>query len=76
MQERHGVAGDRAFLLLSVPLDLLEEAGISEDSILQMSAQRGRICISGMDDTGEVVCDGRCEICPCFDYCDEKEVLQ
>ena len=72
MQERRGM--NREFLLLSVPLDMLEEAGISEDSILQMSAQRGSIRISSAYDTSDLICDGRCEICPCFDYCDESEV--
>lgn len=72
MQERRGM--NREFLLLSVPLDMLEEAGIAEDSILQMSAQRGSIRISNAYDTSDLVCDGRCEICPCFDYCDESEV--
>lgn len=72
MQERNGM--NREFLLLSVPLDMLEEAGIAEDSILQMSARRGSICISGAYDTSDLVCDGCCETCPCFDYCDESEV--
>ena len=78
------------YLLLSIPLDLLEEAGIGEESVIQMSASGGKILIEavGPDDTEDFVCDGDCEncplnttdcdggceSCPCAEYCEESEV--
>ena len=35
------------YLLLSIPLDMLEEAGISAESVIQMSAVSGKILIKG-----------------------------
>lgn len=78
------------YLLLSIPLDMLEEAGISEESVIQMSAAGGKILIEAVthDDTEDFVCDGDCENCPfgdidcegdckgcpCADFCEESEV--
>ena len=64
------------YLLLSIPLDMLEEAGISEESVIQMSAVSGKILIKAVsrDDAEDFVCDGDCESCPCSEYCAESEV--
>lgn len=76
------------YLLLSVPLDMLAEAGISEESVIQMSATEGKIVIEAVADFGDFVCDGDCESCPvngtecdddcehcpCAYKCDESEV--
>ena len=78
------------YLLLSIPLDMLEEAGIREESVIQMSAAGGKILIEAVsrDDTEDFVCDGDCESCPlnttdcdgdcescpCSEYCEESEV--
>ena len=64
------------YLLLSIPLDMLEEAGISEESVIQMSAAGGKILIEAVshDDAEDFVCDGDCESCPCSEYCEESEV--
>ncbi len=80
-----------AYLLLSVPLELLEEAGISEESVIQMSAADGKILIQAVsrNDTedfvcggdcencpfGEIDCEGECESCPCAEYCEESEEM-
>ena len=76
------------YVLFSVPMDMLEEAGISPESIIQMSAASGKIIIDtvrGVDDfvcdgdcencpIAEVDCDGNCVNCPCFNECEEAEV--
>lgn len=76
------------YVLFSVPVEMLEEAGIGEESIIQMSAGKGRIIIDTVKDTSDFVCDGDCESCPiseidcdndclncpCWDECDDAEV--
>lgn len=75
------------YVLLSVPAELLEDAGIRENDVLQMYAENGRLIIGNADDTGGFVCDGDCEKCPmsetdcdvdcdncpCFQNCEESE---
>lgn len=75
------------YVLFSVPIEMLEEAGIGEESIIQMRAGKGRIIIDTVTDTSDFVCDGdcencpiseidcdeNCESCPCYDGCDESE---
>ena len=77
------------YLLFSIPLEMLEESGISEESVIQMSASEGKIVIEAADDdtgylcdgecedcpVGETECDGDCENCPCNDRCEESEVF-
>lgn len=58
-------------MLLSVPLDVLEEAGICPESVIQIRAQRGKIVIDVAHDTSGFVCDSDCEICPCDSVCKE-----
>ena len=76
------------YLLLSIPLDMLADAGISEESVIQMSATEGRIMIEAVTSSRDYVCDGDCESCPvdiidcdndckhcpCAVKCDEREV--
>lgn len=80
--------GVRNYLLLSIPLEMLEEAGIDEESVIQMSASEGKIVIRAVADFGGFVCNGDCESCPvgetecddqckdcpCANYCGESEV--
>lgn len=77
------------FALISVPTDLLSEAGIHEGKLLQMSVADGKLIIEPVNDLsdfvcggdcescpiGETDCDGDCENCPCADECDESEVF-
>lgn len=51
-------------VLLSVPLEALNEAGIRTDGILEMYADGNRLVIQNADDPGDFVCDGDCESCP------------
>lgn len=63
------------FAFVSVPVELLEEAGIFEGDVMQMSVQKGKLVIEAADiDKEEIVCDGDCENCPllgmgCDDDC-------
>ena len=75
------------FTLISVPKDVLEDAGIVDGSVLQIYADGNGLVIKKLIDAGEIVCDGDCENCPiadmdcdgdcedcpCSDNCDESE---
>lgn len=75
------------FVLISVPKDVLEDAGIVDGSVLQIYADGNRLVIERLTDTGEVVCDGDCDncpvnetecdghcsACPCYKNCEEEE---
>ena len=53
-------------VLLGLPSDVLEEAGIDAGSLLEISAEKGLIFIAavGKDSIDDFVCDGDCENCP------------
>ena len=61
------------FTLISVPKEALEEAGIVDGSVLQIYADGNKLVIEKLIDTGEIVCDGNCEECPCYKNCEEEE---
>ena len=75
------------FVLMTVPKELSEEIGITENSVLQIYADGNRLVIERVTDTGEIVCDGdcencpinetdcdgNCEDCPCYKNCEEEE---
>ena len=75
------------FVRISVPKEVLEDAGIVDGSVLQIYADGNRLVIERLTDTGEVVCDGdcdncpvnetecdgNCEECPCYKNCEEEE---
>lgn len=75
------------FTLITVPKETLEEAGITENSVLQIYADGNKLVIERLTDTGEIVCDGdcescpinetdcdgNCEECPCYKNCEEEE---
>ena len=66
------------FVLISVPKEVLEDAGIVDGSVLQIYADGNRLVIERLTDTGEVVCDGGCDNCPvneteCDGNCEEEE---
>lgn len=77
------------YVLFSIPVDMLEEAGIREENVVQMSAGNGKIIINTVSDTEDFICDSdcehcpmsetdcdeNCESCPCYDSCDESEVF-
>lgn len=75
------------FVLISVPKEALEDAGIVDGSVLQIYADGNRLVIERLTDTGEIVCDGDCDNCPvnetdcdenciecpCYKNCEEEE---
>ncbi len=65
------------FVLVSIPMDIIEEADIGEGEIIQITAQNGKIIIEAVDDTDGIVCDSTCENCPVYategDNCPNKE---
>lgn len=78
------------FVLLSVPFEVFEDANIGDGSVMNITAEGGRIVIERADiaDCGIVCsgnyedcpafyidCDGDCEACPCYENCDEEEVF-
>lgn len=78
-----------SYVLFSVPVEMLAEAGIREESVIQMSAGNGKIIIDAVKDMedfvcdndcencpmSEIDCDGNCKSCPCYGSCDESEVF-
>ena len=74
-------------VLISVPKEALEDAGIVDGSVLQIYADGDKLVIEKLIDTGEIVCDGdcdncpvnetecdgNCEECPCYKNCEEEE---
>lgn len=78
------------FVLLSVPYEVFEDANIGDGSVMNITAEDGRIVIERADiaDCGIVCsgncedcpafyidCNGDCEACPCYENCDEGEVF-
>ena len=77
-------------VLLSVPLEVLAEAGIMTEGVLEMYADGNRLVVQNADDLDDFVCDGDCEgcpmseidctgdceSCPCFEDCDDAEVCR
>ena len=75
------------FVLISVPKEALEDAGIVDGSVLQIYVDGNKRVIEKLIDTGEIVCDGdcdncpvnetecdgNCEECPCYKNCEEEE---
>ncbi len=75
------------FVLISIPKEVLEDAGIVDGSVLQIYADGNKLVIEKLIDTGEIVCDGdcdncpvnetecdgNCEECPCHINCEEEE---
>jgi len=75
------------FVLISVPKEALEDAGIVDGSVLQIYADGNKLVIEKLIDMGEIVCDGdcdncpvnetecdwNCEECPCYKNCEEEE---
>lgn len=53
-----------AFVLLTIPAAAMEEAGIEDGALLQITAEKGKIQIEAVTDAGDFVCDGDCEHCP------------
>lgn len=55
-------------VLLSVPLEVLDEAGIQRDGLLEMYAEGSELIIRNADDPTDLVCAGDCGNCPMNEY--------
>lgn len=52
------------YAFLSVPVEALEDAGISSGSLLEITAEENKLIIRAVTDAEDFVCDGDCENCP------------
>ena len=52
------------YAFLSVPVEALEDAGISGGSLLEITAEKNKVSIRAVEDMSDFVCDGDCENCP------------
>lgn len=64
------------FKSVLIPTEMLDEAGITENAIVEMMVIDGNIIIRGTKDTDDYVCDDDCENCPftymeCDDNCED-----
>lgn len=48
----------------NIPIEVVEESGISNQKTLQIRTEKGKIIIEQLMDVENVVCDKRCEDCP------------
>ena len=59
----------REYAQLAMPVEVLEEAQISEGDALQMHVKQGEIVIRKLRDVENVACDRSCKSCPCEENC-------
>lgn len=52
------------FVLISIPSNVLEEAGIQPNALIQYQAEDGKIIMEAVDEMVPLVCSGECEECP------------
>jgi len=62
--------------VICIPTEMLVEAGITANAVLEMYVDNGAIVIHKVEDVGGYVCDLDCENCPfcsteCEDNCEE-----
>ncbi len=55
------------YVLLSIPLEAMEDAGIAPGSLLEITAEKNKVSIRAVEDMSDFVCDGDCENCPVSD---------
>lgn len=62
------------FVMLYVPKDMLIEAGIRKEDVLEIYADEDSIVIRRGEDFTGYICDIKCGNCPlsCTDCCDNK----
>lgn len=52
------------FVLMSIPADVLEEAGIQPNALIQYQVDDGKIIMEMVDEVVPIVCSGECKECP------------
>ena len=62
MQDKKVTATE--MVMISVPLDMIVEAGIEDDSVIEIFTDEDRIIIRKAVDLSDFECDGNCADCP------------
>ena len=52
------------FVLMSIPSDVLEEAGIQPNALIQYHADEGKVIMEMVDEIVPIACSGECDECP------------
>lgn len=56
------------FVLMTVPVEAVEESGILNGGLIQITAEEGRLVFEAVTvDDEDIVCDGECEDCPVYE---------
>lgn len=56
------------FVLMTVPVEAIEESGILNGGLIQITAEKGRLILEAVSvEDEEIVCDGECEDCPVYE---------
>ena len=56
------------FVIMTVPIEAIEESGILTGGVIQITAEKGRLIFENVDvSEEEIVCDGECEDCPVYE---------
>lgn len=56
------------FVLVTVPVEAVEESGILNGGLIQITAEEGRLVFEAVSvEDEDIVCDGECEDCPVYE---------
>lgn len=56
------------FVLMTVPVEAVEESGILNGGLIQITAEKGRLVFEAVSvEDEDIVCDGECEDCPVYE---------
>lgn len=56
------------FVLMTVPVETVEESGILNGGLIQITAEEGRLVFEAVSvEDEDIVCDGECEDCPVYE---------
>jgi len=56
------------FVLMTVPVEAVEESGILNGGLIQITAEEGRLVFEAVSvEEEDIVCDGECEDCPVYE---------
>ncbi len=58
-------------VVIGLPTSAFEEAGFEDDTVIQISAEKGKITLSAVEeeDVEDFTCDKNCWSCPCIKIC-------
>ena len=56
------------FVLMTVPVEAVEESGILNGGLIQITAEEGRLVFEAVSvEDEDIVCDGECDDCPVYE---------